>query len=176
MRSRFLAPLLALCALPLAQLLYPGCATLIDGTTQQVRVKSQPRGARVFLNGKLAGTTPLTAAVSRWGWHRVRIEMPGFAPYEVKLHKHYNSTATGNLFIGGAWIVVDALTGAIFVQELSEEDRRAMLKMKHERGDPGVAIFGSAPVVITTELIPAATARKVGQLQPDGSFDRRKLR
>ena len=70
MRSRYLPLLLGLALLPLAQVLYPGCATLFSGTTQQVRVKSKPAGAQVFVNGKLVGTVgemPVTAVVSRWG-------------------------------------------------------------------------------------------------------------
>ena len=49
---RLRAVLLALAALPLAQVLYPGCATMVNGPRQELRVKSVPKGAWVFLNGK----------------------------------------------------------------------------------------------------------------------------
>ncbi len=168
MRSRFLPLLLALATLPLAQLLYPGCATMIDGPTQQIRIKSQPKGAQVLVNGKPIGVTPVTTVVSRWGWHRVRIEMPGFAPYELRLEKRFNGNAAGNLFIGGVWIVVDALTGAIYDLGVSPEEQRKLRKNQWEQGDPaGGVIFSAQRLVITVGLQPAGApgpARKIGQM------------
>ena len=161
-----LAVLLALSALPLAQILYPGCATVTGGVTQQVRVKSKPAGARVFLNGKQLGVTPVTAVVSRWGSYRVRIEMPEFEPYEVKLEKGYNVNASGNLFLGGGFIVIDALTGAIFSQDVPATERARMREYKWEPGDPpGGEIFTAAPLIISVELKRAMSARKIGQME-----------
>ena len=166
MRSRYLPLLLVLALLPLAQALYPGCATLFSGTTQQVRVKSKPAGAQVFLNGKNIGQTPVTAVVSRWGFHRVRIELAGYEPYEVKLEKSYNGSATGNLFIGGVFIVVDALTGAIFEQDVPDAERAKLMKYKWERGDPpGGEILTPVPVYVVVVLKPAPLARKIGQME-----------
>ncbi len=166
MRVRFLPLLLALAVLPLAQVLYPGCATVTGGATQQVRVKSKPAGARVFLNGKQLGVTPVTAVVSRWGFHRVRIKMPGYEPYEVKLEKSYNGNATGNLFLGGGFIVIDALTGAIFSQDVPAAERARLREYKWEPGDPpGGEIFTAAPLIISVELKPAMSERKIGQME-----------
>ncbi len=160
---RLLAVLLALAVFPLTQILYPGCATLFSGTTQQVRVKSKPAGAQVFLDGKLVGAT---AVVSKWGFHCVRVEMPGFEPYEVKLEKHYNPNATANVFIGGVFIVVDALTGAIFEQDVPDAERAKLMKYKWERGDPGGGeIFTPAPLFISVALKPTPSARKIGQME-----------
>ena len=159
MRSRYLPLLLGLALLPLAQVLYPGCATLFSGTTQQVRVKSKPAGAQVFVNGKNIGQTPVTAVVSRWGFHRVRIELAGYEPYEVKLEKHFNNMAAGNLYIGGAWIVIDALTGAIFDQDVPTAERAKLMKWLMP-----TPLFASSPLLIGVELKPAPTARKTGQM------------
>ena len=165
MRSRYLPLLLGLALLPLAQLLYPGCATMFSGTTQQVRVKSKPTGAQVFLNGKSVGQTPVTAVVSRWGFHRVRIELAGYEPYEVKLEKTYNGDATGNIFIGGGLIVIDALTGAIFNQDVSSGERAKLMEYKYERGDPrGAELIGASPLFISVALKPVPSARKIGQM------------
>ncbi len=163
---RLLAVLLALSVLPLAQILYPGCATLTSGVTQAVRVKSKPAGAVVLLNGKRIGITPVTVVVARWGFYRVRIEMPGFEPYEVKLEKGFNGNATGNLFLGGGFIVVDALTGAIFTQHLPASERARLMEYKWERGDPREGeIFGPVPLIFSVELKPAPSARKIGQME-----------
>lgn len=166
MRPRFLPLLLVLAAWPLAQVLYPGCATLLSGTTQQIRVKSKPAAARVLVNGNEVGVTPVTTRVSRWGFHRVRIELAGYEPYEVRLEKRYNSNASGNVVIGGVWIVVDAVTGAIFDLDVSADARRELLKNQWEKGDPGFsqAINFAPPLIITAGLRPLGPARQIGQM------------
>ena len=155
--------LLLLCAaltLPLSQALFQGCATWIDGPTEKVHVKSQPAGAQVWLNGHSIGQTPVTAVVSRWGSHRVRIEMPGYKPFEVPLQKRVSDYASGNLFIGGVWIVVDAITGAIFQLDVPPS-RRAELLPDREVG----AIFSPTTLTISIALKPEPGARRIGQLE-----------
>lgn len=44
-------------------------------------VESRPPGARVFLDGKLVGTTPLSLADVRAGEHAVRLELEGYKPW-----------------------------------------------------------------------------------------------
>jgi hypothetical protein len=165
MRVRLLPLLLVLALWPLMQLLYPGCATLIDGPTQQVRVRSKPAGATVFVDGKQVGLTPATAVVSRWGWHRVRIEMPGYEPYEVKLEKRSNSNATGNLYIGGVWIVVDALTGAIYDLRIPPEAEKETARFPRDSRQYYPEFFGPTTLHIATELKRTPAARKIGQMQ-----------
>lgn len=46
-----------------------------------LEVVSRPAGARVFLDGKLVGTTPLRGTESAPGSHRVRLELAGYAPW-----------------------------------------------------------------------------------------------
>lgn len=142
-----------------SQVLYPGCATLFSGTRQEVRVNSKPEGATVFLNGRRVGATPMTVMVSRWGWHRVRIEMEGYEPYEVKLEKTYNSNANANLLVGGVWIVVDVLTGAIYDLDVPAKDRRIV------DGRPVPTGTYSTVLQISTTLKRAPSAKQIGQMQ-----------
>jgi hypothetical protein len=44
-------------------------------------VVSRPAGARVFLDGNLVGTTPLTGTRAAAGSHRIRLELAGYAPW-----------------------------------------------------------------------------------------------
>ena len=162
---RLLPLLLAVSTLPLSQALFPGCATFVNGPTQQVRVRTQPNGAQVFLNGRPIGKTPVTAVVSRWGVHRVRIEMEGFKTIEVPLEKTYNDNASAIIFIGGVWIVVDALTGAIFQLDVPAKTRARMLPYRATPDDlPYTAFLGSTPVRIAVALEPAPNARMIGQM------------
>lgn len=161
-RHRVTALLFAASILPLSQIVFPGCATMMSSPRQEIRVRSKPAAAQVFLNNKLVGTTPSAVFVSRWGVHRVRIEMPGYLPYEVKLEKTVNGNAYGNLFIGGVWIVVDVLTGAIFEQRVPPAARD--LRARDLYG-PQEAFNFNAPLYIVTHLKPDPAARKVGQMQ-----------
>jgi hypothetical protein len=79
--TRLLPLLLAALTLPVSQLVFPGCATMIDGPMQKVNVKSEPAGAKVLVNGHPIGNTPVTAVLSRWGMHRMRIEMAGYTTF-----------------------------------------------------------------------------------------------
>ena len=88
--------------------------------------------------------------------------MPGYLPYEVKLEKAVNGNAAGNLFVGGVWIVVDVLTGAVFEQQVPAAAR-----------DPGAReLYGptpmftfNPPLYIVTHLKPDPAARKIGQME-----------
>ncbi len=50
-------------------LLSGGCATIADGTRQNVTVISEPPGADVFLNGQRVGTAPLVVCLNRRDEH-----------------------------------------------------------------------------------------------------------
>jgi hypothetical protein len=163
LRHRLTVLLLAASTLPLSQVLFPGCATMMSGARQEVLVRSQPTGAQVFLNGRRIGATPATAYVSRWGFHRVRIEMPGYLPYEVKLEKGLNGNAAGNLYVGGVWIIVDVLTGAIFELKVPKVEHDAEWR---KVAQPEFREFDfNGPVYVVAMLKPDPGARKIGQMQ-----------
>jgi hypothetical protein len=50
-------------------------------TTGSLLIESRPAGARVFLDGRDLGTTPVSVPEVAPGAHRVRIEMAGFSPW-----------------------------------------------------------------------------------------------
>ncbi len=159
--ARWLPLIFVALTLPLSQAFFQGCATWVDGPTEKVHVKSQPVGARVFLNGHAIGQAPVTVAVTRWGVHRVRIEMPGYKPFEIPLQKTFNGNADFNIFIGGVWIVVDALTGAIFELEVPPDRRPELLP---DRGEGG-AFIGPTSLTISIALKPATGGHQIGQLE-----------
>ncbi len=162
-RHRLLPLLLAASLLPLSQVVFPGCATVMNGPRQEIRVRSKPDAAQVFLNGRRIGTTPATAFVSRWGNHRVRIEMPGYQPYEVVLEKKFNDNAAGNLLIGGVWIVVDALTGAIFRLDVPASAREPGWQAMMDRDLQPIDF--DPPLYVVTKLKPDPGARRIGQMK-----------
>lgn len=86
-----------------ASVLYSsGCATLTRDSQQSISVTSAPRGATVYVNGRLQGATPLSLWLRRQQGHQViRIEYPGYDPVEIRPRRTPSGAAfTGNLLFG----------------------------------------------------------------------------
>ncbi len=83
-----------------------GCATMANGTTQRIRVTSDPLGASVFLNGRPVGTTPTQITASRRNREPViRIEKRGFQPAAYRLERREDwSTVLWDVALGVAII------------------------------------------------------------------------
>ncbi|HEX8693248.1 MAG TPA: PEGA domain-containing protein [Longimicrobium sp.] len=92
-----------------------GCATIMQGGSQYVGVSSSPTGAAVFVDDQPAGVTPTTLNLTRRDHHVVRLELPGYQPYEIQLVRGVSGWVWGNLVFGGLpGLAVDALTGGIY--------------------------------------------------------------
>ena len=64
-------------------LMTAGCGTVINGTNQKVTFASNPSDATVFVDGVSVGTTPTATTLARSDLHTIRIEKPGYVPYET---------------------------------------------------------------------------------------------
>lgn len=92
-----------------------GCATLIHGSSQSVRVESEPEGAHVEVDGRPVGQTPTTVDLSRGKDHRVRLYHEGHEAHTVTLQQSRSLWASVNLLnliIPG--VLVDLSTGAFY--------------------------------------------------------------
>lgn len=97
------------------------CATMMDGTTQQITVQSVPAGAKVFVttrkNGALgnkieAGVTPVTVTVSR-KHGAILVEKDGFQSTEVQLKRSMNNWVWGDIVLTSLLSTsIDTSTGA----------------------------------------------------------------
>lgn len=98
-------------------LLSPGCATLTRGDSKQlVPVTSSPEGATIIVNGVRKGVTPLRIWLPRKTSDQViRIECPGYIPYEVRIKRSYSGThVLLNVILGG--FVGSAVAAAWFLE------------------------------------------------------------
>lgn len=92
-----------------------GCATIMQGSKQDVGIASSPTGARVMIDGIAYGQTPVTAKLARKDHHTVRLELDGYAPYEMKMTRGVSGWVWGNLLFGGIpGLAIDALTGGLY--------------------------------------------------------------
>ena len=102
----------------ISSILTTGCATLISGRTQEIRVRSNPPGATVTVepSGEHT-TTPGTLSLRRSGApYRLLFELQGHTRQSVMLTTSTNAWVWANLLIGivpGAFLtIVDSSTGA----------------------------------------------------------------
>lgn len=88
-----------------------GCATMANGTTQRIRVTSDPPGASVFLNGRPVGTTPTQITASRRNREPViGVERDGFQPAVYRLERREDwSTVLWDVALGVAIITTGRL-------------------------------------------------------------------
>ena len=104
------------------QVLLCGCASIISGTTQPVRITTEPMGARFTVyneTGKevATGNTPKNVVLSRQGGtYRFAFECPNHYPSEVQVPHLLNPFYFGNILFGGliGLVIVDPLTGAVW--------------------------------------------------------------
>lgn len=150
-------PLTALCAIASLAIL-PGCASIISGSKQNVRINSRPPGATVEIDGSPAGRTPMAANLERKTSHRVVISLRGYKPYEVTLEQKFNGWVLGNILIGGLiGIIIDSSTGATYYLTPGEIDAAL------QTGRLGV-VERRDSVLVAVVLRPDRGWRKLGQL------------
>lgn len=99
-------------------LLLSGCATLIHGSSQSIRVESEPSGAQVEVDGRPVGETPTTVDLKRDQDHNVRLYHTGHEPHTVTLQRGRSLWTTVNilnLVVPG--VLIDLSTGAFYKLE-----------------------------------------------------------
>lgn len=118
-------------------LLNTQCATIINGSKQEVPFRSTPSGAKITVQGEFVGETPATVDLKRnLDNADVKIKLDGYKPYEMTLHRKFNAWFVGNLIFGGIpGMIIDAATGAMY--KLDPKDVRAKLKEKSSQKDEG---------------------------------------
>jgi hypothetical protein len=125
-----------------AAILLAGCATIFNGQTQTVNVRSAPEGADVTITDSEganvhAGVTPFTVTLKRGaGYFRsqsytLTMKKEGFPTREVTISGTMSGWYIGNLLFGGliGMLAVDPVTGAMYVfPETVNEDLTAPVK------------------------------------------------
>lgn len=95
-----------------------GCATIIDGDTQQVSFSSNPDGATVLVNGVPIGKTPVSYLMKRGDGNIVTVKKDGYKSMERTLTTKMNGMFFGNIIFGGLFgSTTDSSTGAAYEYE-----------------------------------------------------------
>ncbi len=140
-----------------------GCATVARGfSVPKVEVTSDPAGARVFMDDKEVGRTPVTLKRLAWGTHRLRMESPEGVPPEtrsIRVTKEFNSPATWEAAFIGVWgiglpgFLVDWCAGTAY--EYTIEDWHVSFVKPKPVQMPG---GGIAPPMASASSGPIATS------------------
>ena len=83
--------------------LFQGCATVSSNWGQKIPVTSSPMGAKIIVDGKEKGETPMELVLKRQQNHLIRIELEGYDPYEISIGRKKSpwKSIIGNLLVGG---------------------------------------------------------------------------
>lgn len=118
-------------------ILISACSTVINTTTQEVELKSNPPNARITIDGKKFGTTPGVVNIDRGSDHSVKLELEGHDAYEIQITRKLS-----------AWFWLNALNGFIpgMITDMITGSMYSLL-----------------PEVVEVELIPVKVQEKTGR-------------
>lgn len=135
-----------------------GCSTIINGTTQDVSVSSDPPGARVTADGNAVGVTPVLLELKRKDNHIITVSMDGFHTEQIAVTKVLSGAVAGNILAGGliGW-GVDAASGAQY--KLKPDTIAVQLRPLRA---------GEVDVRASAGISPEDRLRQLDQLRRDG--------
>jgi hypothetical protein len=148
-------------AIALSVVVVTGCASIVNGTTQSIGISSNPSQAKVTVNGRELGKTPVIAKLERSENHVLRMELQGYKPFEATLTRSVSGWVWGNILFGGLiGLAVDAISGGLY--KLSPEQISGALAAD----GTSVALSKDGIYMIVT-MAPQSDWVQVGQLSPD---------
>jgi len=100
----------------LAVLFASGCATLFQGTNEEIMVASDPAGAQVSINDGRQGTTPYSMRVNRNDDLQIHVSKPGYSSTDISdtSHVEWGYLVSDLFFTGLIGLAVDGIDGAMF--------------------------------------------------------------
>lgn len=141
------------------------CATIISGSKQDVKIWSSPSNAKVTINDKFVGNTPLIKSIKRKKNNiSIKVELDGYETHTTTLYREFNSWYFWNFLFGGViGLIVDPITGAIY--KLSPEQVSAVLR-EFESGRGGFKNNNPIYIRLTHEnSAPDPEWEKVGEIK-----------
>src|SRR5688500_6134791 len=132
-------------------LIASGCATIVDGTSQNVTFNSQPNGVKILVNGAQIGVTPLTTQIKRSKDTVILAQKEGYQDQTIALQTKVNTYFWGNIITGGVLgSTTDGVSGAMieyspnmYYVTLEAKERPQYARSQEERldGDKKVRSF-----------------------------------
>lgn len=94
--------------------LMTGCATIINGGSQEVSFVSNPEGVTVTVGGRVMGKAPLTTRLDRKSGQTLNFEKEGYKPLTMALETTINPWFFGNIICCGLLgSTTDGISGGV---------------------------------------------------------------
>ena len=106
---------LNLLLLTLGLVFFSACSTVMNSTSQEIYLKSNPPNANITIDNKKFGTSPQSVNIDRGANHVVRFELEGYEIYETQVTRKISFWFWGNAlngFIPG--MVIDMFSGSMY--------------------------------------------------------------
>lgn len=136
-----------------------GCATIVQGSYQDVPVDTDPSGALVTVDGIEMGRTPTVLSLKRGEDHQILLDLDGYQTTTLRLSKDLDfvPAVVGNIFSWGLLgFAVDFVSGAAY--ELSPEMLQATLEAEGMSVAPSDDPDQIRVVLLPVEAVEAAMA------------------
>ncbi len=124
-----------------------GCATVINGTSQDYEMASTPEGAKVTLSNGQSCTAPCKVSLKRRNDLTATLELAGYKSEKVYIQSRTGGAGVGNILLGGViGAGVDASNGSMN----SLYPRPLNVKLAAEGSSDEAAILDKKGEVIAT--------------------------
>jgi hypothetical protein len=91
-----------------------GCATVINGTSQDYEMASQPQGAKISLSNGQSCVAPCKISLKRRNDLTATVELDGYKTEKVYIQSRTGGAGVGNILLGGViGAGVDASNGSM---------------------------------------------------------------
>lgn len=92
------------------------CASIMNGSHQEVPISSDPIGADIAVDGYPCGVTPMLVKIKRNRPHVVSLSKVGYQEQIVQLSRAVSNWTIANAFLPGTFIGlgIDASTGSMY--------------------------------------------------------------
>ena len=137
------------------------CATILTGSKQGVGISSSPSNAKVSIDGRYVGTTPLSLKLKRNDNHVIKINLKGYQPYQIQVTKGTNFTMfAGDVILTGLiGLAVDYADGDIYA--LTPNNITATLGQSSKMS----LVNKKDKLLIAIVMKPNKNWKKIGQLK-----------
>ena len=143
------------------------CATLFQGTSEEIDLASDPSGATTSINDGRNGVTPYSIHVNRDQDLQVHFSKPGYQTYDVSdvSHVEWGYLVSDIFFTGLIGLAVDGLDGAMFYHSeqmvsahLEPLPTQPLVQSGQQPGAPAATVNAAVPVA-ASQAVPLAPAQ-----------------
>ena len=136
-----------------------GCGTLKHGSTQNLDISSNPIGAKVTVDGKDLGQTPMTIELPRKNNHTLSVALAGYQNFQIIIDRKWSKWAIGNILLGGPiGLIIDHSTGGMY-----RLDRTQIVAQLETMGITDVEVDNDT-VYVTVAMEPQEDWEYIGSL------------